>query len=111
MTLGLWLALVFTWFNSLESRLDAVYLLILPSPVWSCWHFGVLLGAVYVNFDAWFEPLLARGVYRDSIESSGLGFGLVNQPECDLGYICFFIVYMVLVLVWLFITDIGIEKC
>ena len=68
--------------------------------------FGVLLGAVYVNLDAWFEPLLARGVYRDSIESSGLGFGLVNHPECDFGYIYFlmiFIVDLVLDLAWLFI--------
>ena len=41
----------------------------------------------FVTLDTWFEPLLARGVYRDSVESCRLGFGLVNQPECDLGYI------------------------
>jgi hypothetical protein len=49
---------------------------------------------------------VARGVYRDSIESSGLGFGLVNHPECDLGYMFFFIILvvdLVLVIVWLII--------
>ena len=88
--------------------------------------FGVLLGAVYVNFDAWFEPLLARGVYRDSIESSGLGFGLVNQPECDLGYIVsllltWFLYWFGCLFTWpntcgsrprlVSTRDIGIEKC
>ena len=30
------------------------------------------------------RAIVARGVYRDSFESSRLGFGLVNHPECEL---------------------------
>ena len=85
-----------SWFDSMESRLDGRIWCLMPRPlVVDLGSLGVLLGAIFVTLGTWFEPLLARGVYRDSFESSRLGFGLVNQPECDFYYVCFLVVNLV----------------
>ena len=74
------------WFDSCESRLLAVILLLLPRPLWVEWVFlECSLEPKLVTLDTWFEPL-GSWCYHDSVESCGFGFGLVNQPERDLGY-------------------------
>ena len=56
----LWLMILarvgFIWFDSLESRLDAVLWLLLPRPSWSIWHLECSSEPFIVTLDAWFEP-------------------------------------------------------
>ena len=53
-------------------------------PMWSIGQFGCAPWSPICDPFMFGSSLCARGMDRDSIESSRLGFGLVNHPECEL---------------------------